>query len=144
MAFSLNKVTLIGNVGKDPVVRTAQDGREIASFTVATSESWKDKSTGDRREKTEWHNVVIFSQPLIAIVKNNLHKGSKIYVEGALHSRKWTDQSGAEKITTEIVIQAYNGSIILLDGKHSKSDDHSFEAKPNPFEVEHLDDEIPF
>lgn len=155
MAFSLNKVTLIGNIGKEPEIRTTQDGREIASFPLATSESWKDKSSGEKRERTEWHKVVIFSQPLINIIKNYIHKGSKVYVEGALHSRKWQDQSGVERQTTEIVIQSFNGTVMILDSKGgAKNDEHGYNDKDSgglnndkpdtPFEVESLDDEIPF
>lgn len=153
MALSLNRVTLIGNVGKDPEIRNTQDGREIASFTLATSEAWKDKSSGERRERTEWHEVVVFSQPLINIIKNYVHKGSKLYVEGALHTRKWTDTStGTDRKKTEIVIQAYHGSIMLLDAKGgaraseeiSKVAANFDDAKAPAFEVEHLDDDIPF
>src|SRR5690554_5862815 len=117
MAGSLNKVILIGNLGRDPEIRTTQDGREIANFSLATKESWKDKVSGERKEKTEWHRVVIFAPGLVSIVKNYVHKGSRLYIEGALQTRKWTDQSGAEKYTTEIVLQAYNSALLLLDGK---------------------------
>lgn len=153
MAFSLNRVTLIGNVGKDPEIRNTQDGREIASFTLATSEAWKDKNSGERRERTEWHEVVIFSQPLVNMIKNYVHKGSKLYVEGALHTRKWTDPaSGQDRKKTEIVLQAYQGSIMLLDAKGghrspeemSKAAANFDDSKAPAFEVEHLDDDIPF
>lgn len=151
MAFSLNRVTLIGNVGKDPDIRSTQDGKEIASFTLATSESWKDKNSGEKRERTEWHKVVIFSQPLIAIIKNYVHKGSKLYVEGALHTRKWSDQSGAERYITEVVIQSYNGTIMMLEGRHNGSKADSFkdpsmldDKGASNFDIETLDDEIPF
>ncbi|MCE2992758.1 MAG: single-stranded DNA-binding protein [Alphaproteobacteria bacterium] len=150
MAFSLNRVTLIGNAGKDPEIRSTQDGREVASFTLATSEAWKDKATGEKRERTEWHKVVIFSQPIISIIKNYVHKGSKLYVEGALHSRKWTDQSNVERSVTEVVIQSYHGTIMILEGRHGvqKSDmkePHTMDEKgSNSFDIETLDDEIPF
>ncbi|HMN39006.1 MAG TPA: single-stranded DNA-binding protein [Hyphomicrobium sp.] len=116
MAGSVNKVILVGNVGKDPEIRRTQDGRPIANLSLATSETWRDKSTGERKEKTEWHRVVIFSEPLCKIVEQYVRKGSKLYVEGALQTRKWTDQSGAEKYSTEVVIQGYNGSLTMLDG----------------------------
>lgn len=150
MALSLNRVTLIGNVGKDPEIRSTQDGREIASFTLATSEAWKDKNTGEKRERTEWHNVVIFAQHLVNIIKSYVHKGSKLYVEGSLHSRKWQDQAGVERKTVEVVIQSYHGTIMILESKHSKPEEMSKEPmaagddKVPHFEVEHLDDEIPF
>lgn len=151
MALSLNRVTLIGNVGKDPEIRSTQDGREIASFTIATSEVWKDKTTGEKRERTEWHNVVVFAQHLVNIIKSYVHKGSKLYVEGSLHSRKWQDQAGVERKTVEVVIQSYHGTIMMLEGKHSpaRTEDMSKEPistddKTPHFEVEHLDDEIPF
>jgi single-strand DNA-binding protein len=116
MAGSVNKVILVGNVGKDPEIRRTQDGRPIANLSIATSESWRDKATGEKKEKTEWHRVVIFSEPLCKIVEQYVKKGSKLYVEGALQTRKWTDQSGAEKYSTEVVIQGYNGSLTMLDG----------------------------
>jgi single-strand DNA-binding protein len=116
MAGSVNKVILVGNVGKDPEIRRTQDGRPIANLSLATSENWRDKSTGEKKEKTEWHRVVIFSEPLCKIVEQYVKKGSKLYVEGALQTRKWTDQSGAEKYSTEVVIQAFNGTLTMLDG----------------------------
>ena len=116
MAGSVNKVILVGNVGKDPEIRRTQDGRPIASLSLATSETWRDKSTGERKEKTEWHRVVVFSEPLCKIVEQYVKKGAKIYVEGALQTRKWTDQSGAEKYSTEVVLQGFNGTLTMLDG----------------------------
>lgn len=116
MAGSVNKVILVGNVGKDPEIRRTQDGRPIANLSLATSETWRDKNTGERKEKTEWHRVVIFSEPLCKVVEQYVKKGSKLYIEGALQTRKWTDQSGAEKYSTEVVIQGYNGSLTMLDG----------------------------
>jgi single-strand DNA-binding protein len=115
MAGSVNKVILIGNLGKDPEVRATQDGRKIVNLTVATSENWKDKNSGERREKTEWHRVVIFNDRLGEVAERYLKKGAKVYLEGALQTRKWTDQSGAEKYTTEVVLQQYRGELTMLD-----------------------------
>lgn len=118
---SVNKVILIGNVGKDPEIRSTQDGKEIANLSIATSESWKDKATGEKREKTEWHRVVIFSEALTGVVKNYVKKGSKIYIEGSLATRKWTDKDGAEKYSTEVVLQGFNAKLMLLDSKQSET-----------------------
>jgi single-strand DNA-binding protein len=117
MAGSLNKVQLIGNLGNDPDIRSTQDGREIANLSVATTESWRDKNTGERKDKTEWHRVVIFSDGLVKIVKSYLKKGSKVYIEGALQTRKWTDKDGNDKYSTEIVLQGFGGTLTMLDGK---------------------------
>lgn len=117
MAGSLNKVMIIGNLGRDPEIRSTQDGREIANLAIATSESWNDKNTGERREKTEWHRVAIFSPGLVKVVKQYVKKGSKVFIEGALQTRKWTDNAGVEKYTTEIVLQAYSGTLTMLDGR---------------------------
>ena len=117
MAGSVNKVILVGNLGKDPEIRRTQDGRPIANLTVATSETWRDKGTGERKEKTEWHRVVIFSEPLCKIVEQYLKKGAKVYIEGALQTRKWTDQSGVEKYSTEVVLQGFNSTLTMLDGR---------------------------
>ena len=154
MAGSLKKVTIIGNVSKDPEIRSTQDGREVASFSVATSESWKDKNSGEKKERTEWHRVVVFSQPLINLIKSYIHKGSKLYVEGALHTRKWNDQSGAEKQTTEIVLQSYSGTIMMLDSRPSNSNNqpaHNDDKAPehlssekSSYVAEEVEDEIPF
>lgn len=116
MAGSVNKVILVGNVGKDPEIRRTQDGRPIANLSLATSESWRDKNTGEKKEKTEWHRVVIFSEPLCKVVEQYVKKGSKLYIEGALQTRKWTDQAGVEKYSTEVVLQGYSGSLTMLDG----------------------------
>ncbi|MBS0251101.1 MAG: single-stranded DNA-binding protein [Proteobacteria bacterium] len=116
MAGSVNKVILVGNVGKDPEIRRTQDGRPIANLSIATSDTWRDKQTGERKEKTEWHRVVVFSEPLCKIIEQYVKKGAKLYIEGALQTRKWTDQSGAEKYSTEVVIQGYNGTLTMLDG----------------------------
>jgi single-strand DNA-binding protein len=117
MAGSVNKVILIGNLGADPDIRRTQDGRPIANLSIATSESWRDKNTGERREKTEWHRVVIFNEGLCKIAENYLKKGSKVYIEGALQTRKWTDQSGQDKYSTEVVLQGFNGNLTMLDGR---------------------------
>jgi single-strand DNA-binding protein len=155
MAGSVNKVILVGNLGRDPEVRSTQDGREVANFTLATSESWKDRNTGERKEKTEWHRIVIFNDGLINIVKNYLKKGSKVYIEGQLQTRKWTDQSGQEKFTTEVVLQGFGSQLTMLDPRtreggdsagynqsHSAPATASSGAKQPATEL--LDDEIPF
>jgi len=115
MAGSVNKVILVGNLGKDPEVRRMQDGRPVVNLSVATSESWRDKATGERKEKTEWHRVVIFSEGLAKVAEQYLKKGSKVYLEGALQTRKWTDQQGVEKYSTEIVLQGFNSTLTMLD-----------------------------
>jgi single-strand DNA-binding protein len=116
MAGSVNKVILIGNLGRDPELRSTQDGMRIANLAVATSESWRDRTSGERKERTEWHRVVIFNERLAEIAEKYLRKGSKVYVEGALQSRKWTDNSGQERYTTEIVLQRFRGELTMLDG----------------------------
>ena len=118
MAGSVNKVILIGNLGADPDIKRTQDGRPIANLSVATSESWRDKNSGERREKTEWHRVVIFNEGLCKIAENYLKKGSKVYIEGQLQTRKWTDQSGQDKYSTEVVLQGFNGNLTMLDGRN--------------------------
>src|SRR5882672_6637829 len=115
MAGSVNKVILIGNLGKDPEVRRMQDGRPVVNFSVATSETWRDKATGERKEKTEWHRVVIFSEGLAKIAEQYLKKGSKVYLEGSLQTRKWTDQQGVERYSTEVVLQNFNSQLAMLD-----------------------------
>jgi single-strand DNA-binding protein len=117
--MSVNKVILVGNLGSDPEIRNTSDGREIATFSLATSESWKDKNTGEKKDKTEWHRVVIFSQGLVGIVKNYVKKGSKLYIEGQLQTRKWTDKDGADKYTTEIVLQNFNSTLQILDSNRT-------------------------
>lgn len=152
MAGSLNRVTLIGNVGQEPEIRTTQDGKEIASFSLATSESWRDKGSGERKEKVEWHKIVVFSPHLINVVKNYTHKGSKLYIDGALQTRKWSDH-GVEKYTTEVVLQQYNGTLIILNsrgddahGSHSNDNKYtSGTSNQKSYQVESMDDdEIPF
>ena len=115
MASSLNKVMLIGNLGADPIIRQTQDGKKLAQLSLATSESWKDKNTGERRDKTQWHRIVIFNDGLAGVVENYLKKGSKIYIEGQLQTRKFTDNNGVEKYTTEVVLANYNGTLTMLD-----------------------------
>ncbi len=117
MAGSVNKVILIGNLGADPEIRHTQDGRPIVNLRVATSDSWRDKATGERREKTEWHRVVIFNEGLARIAEQYLRKGSKVYLEGSLQTRKWEDQSGQERYSTEVVLQGFNSSLTMLDGR---------------------------
>ena len=117
MAGSVNKVILVGNLGKDPEIRRTQDGRPIANLSVATSDTWRDKATGERKEKTEWHRVVIFSEGIAKIAEQYLKKGAKVYVEGQLQTRKWTDQSGVEKYSTEVVLQGFNAVLTMLDGR---------------------------
>lgn len=150
MAGSVNKVILVGNLGKDPEIRNTQDGREIASFSIATSETWKDKNSGERKEKTEWHNIVVFNPQLVGVVKSYVKKGSKLYIEGALQTRKWTDKDGRERYTTEVVLQNFNGTLTMLDGKPGSGGDNasynspassSSASKPSS---ELMDDEIPF
>ena len=159
MAGSINKVTLIGNLGKDPEVRHTQDGAPIVTLAIATSDSWKDKATGEKREKTEWHRVVIFNEHLCKVAENYLKKGSKIYIEGSLQTRKWTDNAGVEKYSTEVVLQRYNGELTMLDGRvdtggysqdGGSSDNYNQAASgggggPAPAsEKPGFDDEIPF
>lgn len=115
MAGSVNKVILVGNLGRDPEARQMQDGNTVVNISLATSESWRDKTTGERREKTEWHRVVIFNERLVDVAQKYLHKGSKIYIEGQLQTRKWTDQSGVEKYSTEVVLQRFRGELQMLD-----------------------------
>ena len=117
MAGSVNKVILVGNLGKDPEIRRTQDGRPIANLSIATSETWRDKNSGERKEKTEWHRVVIFNEGLCKVAEQYLKKGAKVYIEGALQTRKWTDQSGAEKYSTEVVLQGFNSTLTMLDGR---------------------------
>ena len=117
MAGSVNKVILLGNLGRDPDIRTMQNGKKVCTFSIATSDSWKDKDTGEKKEKTEWHRVVVFNEGLIGVVESYVKKGTKLYIEGSLQTRKWTDDSGVEKYTTEIVIQGYGGRIDIVSAK---------------------------
>mgnify|MGYP001295090272 FL=1 len=152
MAASLNKVMLIGNLGADPVIRQTQDGKRLAQLSLATSESWKDKSTGEKKEKTSWHRIVIFNDGLAGVVESYLKKGSKVYVEGQLQTRKFTDQSGQEKYTTEVVLGNYNGALTMLDSRGGMSSD-SIQDMPSDVNQDinnspapdlDIDDEIPF
>jgi single-strand DNA-binding protein len=162
MAGSVNKVILVGNLGKDPEIRRTQDGRPIANLSVATSESWRDKTTGERKEKTEWHRVVVFNEGLCKIIEQYLKKGSKVYLEGALQTRKWTDKEGHDKYSTEVVLQGFNSQLTMLDtrgggGASADSSDGDFgspgpsvsrERKPAMASAggkrDDMDDEIPF
>ena len=117
MAGSVNKVILIGNVGQDPEIRQFQNGGQVASFSLATSETWKDKNTGERREKTEWHRISVLNEGLVRVVQNYVKKGSKLYIEGQLETRKWQDQSGADRYSTEVVLRGYNGNLTMLDSR---------------------------
>ena len=147
MSGSINKVILIGNLGKDPEIRRTQDGKPVANLSIATSESWRDKSTGERKEKTEWHRVVIFNEGLCKIAEQYLKKGAKVYLEGQLTTRKWTDKDGNEKYSTEIVLQGFNSQLTMLDS--AKSGDQS-DAPETPRQAARsaprrdMDDEIPF
>lgn len=132
MAGSLNKVLLIGNLGRDPEVRTMQNGSKVANLNLACSESWKDKSTGERKERTEWARVVIFGA-LADIAEKYTKKGSKVYICGSMQTRKWTDKDGADKYTTEVVVQGFGGELILLDGKTGAAVDHTPDDEPPPF-----------
>lgn len=154
MAGSVNKVIILGNVGRDPEIRQMQDGNKVATLSVATSEAWKDRTTGERRDRTEWHKVVIFNDRLVDIAERYLKKGAKVYLEGQLQTRKWTDTStGQEKYTTEVVLQRYRGELSLLDSSsrsdmgESLSEQDGASSRPSkPMEslAEVLDDEIPF
>jgi single-strand DNA-binding protein len=152
---SVNKVCLLGNLGQDPDVRTTQDGAKIVNMSIATSERWKDRNTGEKRERTEWHRVVIFNEGLAGIAEQYLRKGDKVYVEGKLQTRKWTDQSGQERYTTEVVLQRFNGELVLLGGNQSGlqgsggaaprgSGGGSGAGASAPTSPQDLDDEIPF
>jgi len=125
MSGSVNKVTLVGNLGRDPEVRNTNDGLRIVNLSIATSESWKDRQTGERRERTEWHRVVIFNKHLADIAEQYLRKGSSVYLEGSLQTRKWTDAQGVEKYTTEVVMKRYEGVLTMLGSKHRDDTDYS-------------------
>jgi single-strand DNA-binding protein len=168
MAGSVNKVILVGNLGRDPEIRSTNDGTRIANLNLATSESWRDRTSGERRERTEWHRVVIFNENLVTIAEKYLRKGSKIYVEGALQTRKWTDNAGVEKYSTEVVLQRFRGELTMLDGAgggrgqsggasegYDEGDAGSFSGAPRAAasaggggsgrgRSDDLDDEIPF
>tara|TARA_Y100000590_G_scaffold422368_1_gene527040 strand:+ start:5860 stop:6321 length:462 start_codon:yes stop_codon:yes gene_type:complete len=153
MAGSVNKVILLGNVGKDPEIRATQSGSKLASFSIATSKRWKDKQTQEYKDKTEWHKIVIFGEGLTSIVEKYVKKGSKIYIEGELQTRKWEDQDGKDRYTTEIVLQGYNSTLTLLDSKGTDSSISNKNEQENSNKIANstpeeqksdLDDEIPF
>ena len=146
MAGSVNKVILVGNLGKDPEVRRMTSGDPVVNLSIATSESWRDKASGERKEKTEWHRVVIFNKNLADVAEKYLRKGSKVYVEGQLQTRKWTDKDGAEKYSTEVVLQNFRGELTMLDGKSGGEGGGGRGAGETPasFQRDELDDEIPF
>jgi single-strand DNA-binding protein len=161
MAGSINKVILVGNLGKDPEIRRTQDGRPIANLSVATSESWRDKNTGERKEKTEWHRVVIFNEGLCRIAEQYLKKGAKVYLEGSLQTRKWQDKDGQDKYTTEVVLQGFNSQLTMLDRSGGAGNEAGYDngngadfgspgptaarnSKPAPSKREDFDDEVPF
>ncbi len=156
MAGSVNKVILVGNLGRDPEIRTFQNGGQVCNFAIATSETWKDKNSGERQERTNWHNIAIFSDPLIRISEQYLKKGSKVYIEGQLETRKWQDQSGNDKYTTEVVLRPYRGELTLLDSRSEQAErpsgflkdgNSSLQASQglnSNQDIGDLDDEIPF
>ncbi|MFK7744024.1 MAG: single-stranded DNA-binding protein [Roseobacter sp.] len=168
MAGSVNKVILIGNLGRDPEVRTFQNGGKVCNLRIATSENWKDRNTGERKERTEWHTVAIFQEGLVRIAEQYLRKGSKVYIEGQLQTRKWQDQSGQDRYSTEVVLQGYGGTLTMLDGRDGGSGGGNFGgggggggqmgyddrggdsygggggSSPSPAPSRDLDDEIPF
>jgi len=152
MAGSVNKVTLVGNLGRDPEVRTMDDGGKIVQLSLATSESWKDKNSGERKEKTEWHRVVIFNEGLVNVVQQYVKKGANVYVEGQLSTRKWKDEStGQDKYSTEIVLQGYNSSLTMLDSRGTNANSNLVSENKSSLPNDNLnqdnsdlDDEIPF
>ena len=157
MAGSVNKVILVGNLGRDPEIRQFPNGGSVASFSIATSESWKDRNTGERKEKTEWHRVAVFSEGLVKVVERFLKKGSKVYIEGQLETRKWTDNAGQEKYTTEVVLRNFGSTLTMLDGRDGPSagrgvseDGGGFGGEPRQMDGPRedfsadLNDEIPF
>ncbi len=159
MAGSVNKVILVGNLGRDPEVRHSQDGSKIVTFSMATSENWRDKATGERRDRTEWHRVVVFNDKLAEVIERYVTKGSKLYIEGQLQTRKWTDNTGQEKYTTEVVLPKYRGELTMLDAKGgsgsndfgslnqdsgSSNMDQSTPESVSSGKYDDLDDDIPF
>jgi single-strand DNA-binding protein len=152
MTGTVNRVILIGNLGRDPEVRTFQNGGKVCNLRIATSENWKDRTTGERKERTEWHSVAIMSEPLARIAEQYLRKGSKVYIEGQLETRKWQDQSGADRYATEVVLRPYRGELTLLDARNGGSDGGGYRPEPAPASAPSggysgpadIDDEIPF
>lgn len=160
MAGSVNKVIILGNLGRDPEVRTFQNGGKVCNLRIATSETWKDRSTGERRERTEWHSVAIFSEGLVRVCEQYLRKGSKVYIEGKLQTRKWQDQSGQDRYSTEVVLQGFDGTLVMLDGRgeggggggNYGGSQGGYDSGPGPSQGDpmggapsrDIDDEIPF
>ena len=151
MAGSVNKVILVGNLGKDPEVRRLTSGDPVVNLSIATSESWRDKASGEKKEKTEWHRVVIFNKNLADVAEKYLKKGAKVYIEGQLQTRKWTDKDGAEKYSTEVVLQNFRGELTMLDGRSGGGEGGAFGGggrgageAPASFQRDEMDDEIPF
>lgn len=148
MAGSVNKVIIIGNLGRDPEIRSMPNGDRVANLSVATSESWKDKSSGERKEKTEWHRVTIFNDNIVKVVESYVKKGSTVYIEGALQTRKWTDQQGVEKYSTEIVVSRFKGELTMLGGRNESGGEVKQEYTPQeaskPIPSYDLNDDIPF
>lgn len=148
----VNKAVVLGNLGQDPEVRTTQSGSKICTLSIATSEQWKDKTTGEKKERTEWHRVVIFNEPLVNVAEKYLKKGSKVYIEGMMQTRKWTDKNGVDRYTTEIVLKPFVGTLALVDSRGSGGvqpggeDDYSTgtAAQPQQTLAQEMDDEIPF
>jgi single-strand DNA-binding protein len=145
---SVNKVILIGNLGRDPEVRTFQNGNKVCNLSIATSEKWRDKNSGERKERTEWHSVAIFSEPLAKVAEQYLRKGSKVYIEGQLETRKWQDQSGNDKYSTEVVLRPYSSTLTMLDGGSNDNSGGGYGAPQQQQSQQQpsrdLDDEIPF
>ena len=149
MAGSVNKVILVGNLGRDPEVRNFQNGGKVCNLRIATSESWKDRNTGERREKTEWHSVAIFQEGLVRVAEQYLRKGSKVYIEGQLQTRKWQDQSGQDRYSTEVVLQGFGGTLVMLDaaGGNQSRDQGGHDPAPQGYgggPAADMGDEIPF
>ena len=150
MAGSVNKVILVGNLGRDPEIRSFQNGGKVANLRIATSETWKDRNSGERKERTEWHTVAIFNEGILRTVENYLKKGAKVYIEGQLETRKWQDQSGQDRYTTEVTIRPYKGELTMLDGggnRSAASDDQAadtYDNKAADAPAADVDDEIPF
>lgn len=142
----VNRAILIGHLGKDPEIRSTQDGRKIANFSVATSEAWRDKATGERRERTQWHNVVIFNEALAKVAEQYLKKGSKVYLEGAMQTRKWTDNKSIDRYITEVVLQGFNATLVLLDKaeRAPAATEEAYGGAAPPGPKAPIDDEIPF
>tara|TARA_Y100000588_G_C13887211_1_gene767072 strand:- start:202 stop:669 length:468 start_codon:yes stop_codon:yes gene_type:complete len=155
MVGSVNKVILLGNLGRDPEIRSMQNGNKMANFSIATSKRWKDKSTQEQKEKTSWHNIVVFGDGLVDIVEKYVKKGSKIYVEGELQTRKWQDQEGKDRYTTEVILQGFNSNLTLLDSRNNNSSQEQIESSSEPSDTNQTDlqnnqsgndsdDDIPF